>query len=152
MNWKRIWGEIFPGDLEAHLEALHEEALELARKVRARRNPMQLQPHDKLATDVQTFFKGVRDRDDIIGVSTGTRILRHGAKEVFGLDPSADRASINQAAEWLDLVVENIEYLLSAIDRRRTRWLTLCSTVTATVAALLALLGLVVGVVALFKM
>lgn len=149
MNLQKMWTEMFPDDLEEQLEFLHEEALKLGRALRARRNEMILSPEDFLAISVQTYFNRVREKDDIIGVHTGTRILRHGAGEVYGLDRSARHGDIEKAAEWTDRVVENIEDLLVIIDRKRARWMNLCSTISAASAAILAFVGVVIGVVAI---
>jgi hypothetical protein len=143
---KRIWKEMFPHVLDEQLEFLHDEALELARRLKARRNEMQLNPHEELAKEVQSLFKRVRDKDDLIGVTRGTRILRHRAGEVYGLDPSARHANIEEAAAWVDLVVENIEHVMDVLDRRRILWWTLVTAVAAAIAAAFAFFALVFDV------
>lgn len=144
---KRFWGELFPGDLVEHLEFLHSEALDLMRRLRAKRNQMQLSPGDALRDEAQEFFKRVRDKDDILTVARGTRILRFGAGEVWGLDPSADRPSLENSIAWVDRVIQNIEEVLDTIDRKRILWWTLIAAGAAAIVASLAFFTLLLDVV-----
>ena len=136
---------MFPGDLEDQLEFLHEAALELGRRTRARRNWGGLNPEDELAKDVQQFFVRVREKDDLIGVHRGTRILRFDADPVFGLDPSAQRGTVENAAEWIDLVVSNIETIIDVIDRKRAMWFTFAGTILAAIAVGVGIIAIAVS-------
>ena len=140
---KRFWSELFPGDLIDTLEFMHLEALDLMRRLRARRNQMHLDPIDYLRDEAQTFFQRVREKDDILTVARGTRILRFGAGEVWGLDPSAERPKLEETIAWVDRVIENIEDVLDTIDRKRILWWTLIAAATAATAAVFAFLTLI---------
>jgi hypothetical protein len=139
---KRIWRELFPGNLVTVLEELHVEALSLMRRLRARRNPMDLQPVQELAEEAQRFFNHVRERDGVLTVARGTRVLRFGAGQVWGIDPSARGPSLEDTISWMDRVIENLEHVLDVIDRKRILWWTLIAAVAAAIAALFALLSL----------
>src|ERR1700730_14098195 len=110
--------EVFDSDLIDNLEFLQKEAIERGRTLRAKRNAMRL-----------------------------NRILRHRAGEVYGLDPSAaGDPNLEQAIDWFDVVVENIEHELDVIERRQILWLTLTTAVAAAVAAMFAFFALLFDV------
>lgn len=142
---RRFWRELFPGNLVTVLEELHTEALALMRRLRARRNPMELQPVQELAEEARQFFNRVRERDDVLTVARGTRILRHGAGQVWGIDPSARQPNLEDTVAWMDRVIENIEHVLDVIDRKRILWWTLTAAVAAAIAAMFAFLALLKG-------
>jgi hypothetical protein len=78
--------ELFVGDLIDHLESFQIAAIELARELRAKRNQTGLVDTDGLAKSVQGLFQLIRNKDSYIGTTRATRILRHRAKPVWGLD------------------------------------------------------------------
>lgn len=137
--------EVFDRDLVENLEFLREEAIELGRSLRARRNQMRLNPIDFIKDTVQKFFSRVRAKDDLLGVARVTRILRHRAGEVFGLDPSAGDAKLEPAISWFDTAVENIEHELDQIDRKRVLWMTPASTIAAALAAIFSAIAIVIA-------
>jgi len=132
------------------LEFLREEAIRVAREIRGTRNNLGMRNSSAFKW-AQELTVRIRDRDGVLGVARCTRIRRHGAESVWGLDPDAQIPDIEAAARWVDTVVENIENELAIIDRRRNLYLTFCCTVAALAAAVLAFVGIVIGVVTLFE-
>lgn len=134
---KKGWVEIRPAsDLVANLKFLEGEAIECARRLRAQRNLMQLNPMDLIKNTAREFFNRVDEKTDLLGQIRRNRILRHRALEVYGLDPSvADNPQLEPAITWFDGVTENIEYELDAIERRRILWTTVAAAVAAAIAA-----------------
>src|SRR6266480_4781635 len=138
--------ELWQSDAKENLEFFHKEALELARDLRARRDESARVDMDRLANDVQTFFNRIREKDELLGMVRGTRLLRHGALPVYGLDKSARVVDLEAAIAWLDKVVENIEHELDVIERRRILWLTAAAAVGAAIAAIFGFFTLVLDV------
>jgi hypothetical protein len=139
---RRFWSELFPGRLLEVLEELHTEALELMRELRARRNPMQLNPVDELALRAQKLFAKIRSRDDVLTVARGTRILRLGAGEVWGIDPSVQTPKLEDTIAWMDRVIENMEHVMDVIDRKRVLWWTAIAAGFAAIAAIFAAISI----------
>jgi hypothetical protein len=143
--------ELFVGDLIDHLESFQIAAIELGRELRARRNKMGLVNTDGLATSVQELFQLIRSKDSYIGTTRATRILRHRAKPVWGLDPSADRPDLENAIAWVDTVEENLDRELQLVDSKRVLWMTLFSAVCAAVAAVFAVIAVILGILTLLQ-
>jgi hypothetical protein len=140
--------ELWEPDAKENLEFFHKEALELARVLRARRDEHGRLDENQLKHDMRTFFNRIREKEDLIGVVRATRLLRHGAMPVFGIDLSARIPNLETAIAWLDKVVENIEHELDVIDRKRILWLTAGAAVGAAIAAIFGFFTLVLD---LFK-
>jgi len=139
--------EVFDSDLIDNLEFLQKEAIERGRTLRAKRNAMRLNPMDFIKDTAQGFFTRTESKKDILGEVRRNRILRHRAGEVYGLDPSAaGDPNLEQAIDWFDVVVENIEHELDVIERRQILWLTLTTAVAAAVAAMFAFFALLFDV------
>ena len=143
--------ELFAGDLIDHLEHFQVVATELGRELRAKRNQMGLVNMDGLASSVRGLFQLIRNKEDFIGKTRATRVLRHGAKPVFGLDPSADRPDLEQAIIWVDTVEENIATELQNVDAKRILWITAFSAFCSAIAAVFGVVAVIVGLVALFR-
>jgi hypothetical protein len=140
--------ELWEPDAKENLEFFHKEALELARVLRARRDEHGRLDENQLKHDMRTFFNRIREKEDLIGVVRGTRLPRHGALPVFGIDLSARIPNLETAIAWLDKVVENIEHELDVIDCKRILWLTAGAAVGAAIAAIFGFFTLVLD---LFK-
>jgi hypothetical protein len=138
--------ELLPGDVEDTLEFLRDAALHLARVLRSER-PIHETPDTVADVERRTreFFARVREKDDVLGVPRGTRILRHGAKLVPALDNIWGDSTLEASIAWLDRVVENIEHELDVIDRRRILWMTLAAAVFAALAVLVGIGAIVIS-------
>ena len=85
----RRYHELLTNDVSDTLEWLREHVLSEARELRAKRNWGGLTDEDDLKLRAQRLSQRVREKDDILGVSRGTRLLKHRADPVWGIDPSA---------------------------------------------------------------
>lgn len=103
---------------------------------------MGLNPIDELKERARDLFNRIRSRDDVLTVARGTRILRFGAGEVWGIDPSAQDAQLEDTIAWMDRVIENIEQVLDVIDRKRVLWWTAIAAGFAAVAAIFAAISI----------
>jgi hypothetical protein len=137
--------DLWSRDLNDNLKFLHEGAIQFAWDLRARRHPQHGVDMDRLLIDVRRFFQRVREKNEIIGSVRATRILRHGAMPVRGIDSSAwGDVDLESAITWVDTVVENIEHELEEIDRRRILLLTAVAAAAAAIAAIFGFFTLVV--------
>jgi len=144
---KARFSELLPGDVEDNLEFLRDEGLELARRFRAER-PMEMAPgfdSSSVALRVQQFFQRVREKDDLLTVARGTRILRHGAGIVFPIDNINLGSPLEASIAWLDRVVENIEHELDVIDRKRVLWMTVAAAVFSALAVVVGVIAVVIS-------
>jgi hypothetical protein len=141
---KERFCELIPGDFEDTLEFLRTEALELAREFRAERPLGGLSDAD-VTRRTQEFFQRVRGKDDVLTITRGTRILRHGARVVPAIDNISVPSGIEASITWLDQVVENIEHELDVIDRKRILWLTVAAAVFAALAVFVGIVALVIS-------
>jgi hypothetical protein len=128
------------------LEFLREHVLDLARALRARRLRGLAIIDADLALNAQQLVNRVREKDDVLGVTRGTRLIRHRAGLVHGIDPPAHAPDLEATVAWLDRVVENIEHELDVIDRGRVLWLTVFAAALAAVAALFSAIGIGISV------
>jgi hypothetical protein len=143
-DWFRdLWDQ----DAYANLKFLHEEAVTFAWDLRARRQAQGIVEADRLLKDVRHFFQHVREKNEIIGFVRATRILRHGAMPIRGIDSSAYKdIDLEAAIAWADQVVQNIEHEVDVIERKHILWLTAIAAIAAAIAAVFGFFTLVFDV------
>jgi hypothetical protein len=132
--------ELVTKDVTDTLETLREEILNQGNHLRAKREPGSSVNMDDLKACANTVFRMIEQKGDVLGLPRRIRLLRHRARPVFGIDPSA-ATEIEPTIAWFDQIVENIESELDLIDRKRVMWLTLAAAVLSAVAVLLAMIA-----------
>jgi hypothetical protein len=94
--------DLWDQDAYANLKFLHEEAVKFPWDLRARRHPQGLIDMDRLRDDVKSFFQRIREKNEILGFVRVTRILRHRAMAVRGIDASAwQNVDLEAAIGWV---------------------------------------------------
>jgi hypothetical protein len=132
--------ELVTRDVTDTLEALREEILKQGNNLRTMRAPGSAVNMDDLKTRANTVFKMVEGKGEMLGLPRRIRLLRHRARPVFGIDPSA-ATEIEPTIAWFDQIVENIESELDLIDRKRVMWLTLGAALLSAVAVFVAMIA-----------
>jgi tetrahydromethanopterin S-methyltransferase subunit F len=135
--------ELIGRDVSDNLEFLREYALELARKLRSEIGMFPDEP--SLKDKAQKLVNRFREKNDLLTERRVTRIIRHKAPLVFGIDHGAD-PSREATASWCDTIVENIEHELDVIDRKRALWLAVIAASLAALAALISAIGVILQV------
>ncbi len=96
---------------------------------------------------IKKFSDFVKQITCILGENRVTRILFANLPNPITANSVIDPGPTGDPERWASGLLINIEHELEAIDKKRMLWMTVCSSITATIAAVLAGGGIIIGVI-----